>query len=209
MGKKGSLKLALSSQQTRLKKKQEVVQAAQIAKQRGKKVAVAANGKERTTSALVVIPFKVTDKILLVGEGNFSFTRALVCDPPSALQYLPPSSVVATAYDTEAQCFEKYTEARAIVEELRGKGVEVIFGVDATKLEKNAALRGRKFDKIMWNFPHTGKCMFCSTVRICQLSFYQARELLTKIETFSVIKFFSWHFCVLQHTYFAEVPYPL
>ena len=157
MGKKGSLRSALSSQQTRLKKKQEAAQAAQVAEQRGKKPTAVAKGKGKATAKPVTIPFKATDKILLVGEGNFSFARALVCDPPPVLQYLPPANVVATAYDTEEQCFEKYPEAEAIVQELRSKGAEVVFGVDATKLEKNALFRNRKFDKIVWNFPHAGK----------------------------------------------------
>lgn len=164
MRKKSSLKSALSSQQTRLKKKQEIAQAAQASEQRGKKVAATAKGKGKgngqTTPAPVTVPFKATDKILLIGEGNFSFTRALISYPPPILQYLPASNVVATAYDTEAQCFEKYPEARAIVEELRSKGAEIIFGVDATKLEKNAPLRNWKFDKIIWNFPHAGECIY-------------------------------------------------
>ncbi|GJE86229.1 similar to ATP-binding protein (DUF2431) [Phanerochaete sordida] len=159
MAKKGSLKSALSSQQGRLKKKQEAQQAAQVAEQRGTKTPLAkdAKGKAKVTAGPVTVPFKPTDKILLVGEGNFSFARALVCEPPPALEFLPGSSVVATAYDTEAECFEKYPEAKAFVEEIRAKGAEVFFGVDATKLEKVPSLRNRQFDKIVWNFPHAGK----------------------------------------------------
>lgn len=155
MGKKGSLKSALSSQQGRLKKKQDAVQAAQVAEQKGKKSVT--KGKGKATTGPIIIPFKATDRILLVGEGNFSFTRALISEPPTALQYLPPSNVVATAYDTEAECFEKYPEARSIVNELRAKGVEILFGVDATKLESSSFLRNHKFDKIVWNFPHAGR----------------------------------------------------
>ena len=164
MAKKASLKSALSSQQTPLKKKQAATQAAQVAEQRGKNAPLTKNtkGKAKAAAAPVTLPFKSTDKILLIGEGNFSFARALVCDPPSALQYLPASNVVATAYDTEAECFEKYPETRAIVEEIRVKGAEVFFGIDATKLEKISSLRSRKFDKIMWNFPHAGRCSSAS-----------------------------------------------
>ena len=95
MGKKGSLKSALSSQQSRLKKKQEAAQAAQIAEKGKKTAAAAAKGKGKATSAPVTIPFRPTDHILLIGEGNFSFTRALVCDPPSTIQYLPPGNVIS------------------------------------------------------------------------------------------------------------------
>ncbi|EKM61438.1 uncharacterized protein PHACADRAFT_156688 [Phanerochaete carnosa HHB-10118-sp] len=160
MARKASLKSALSSQQSRLKKKQGAIQAAQAAEQRGKRAPLTKDtkGKAKATTAQdVILPFNPTDTILLIGEGSFSFTRALVSEPPPALQYLPASSVVATTYDTEAECFEKYPEAQAIVEEIRAKGAEVFFDVDATKLEKVVTLRNRKFDKIMWNFPHAGK----------------------------------------------------
>lgn len=163
MGKKGKLKSALSGQQARLKKKADAAQAAQVAEQRSKKPAQN-KGKGRATAntgaAPATVPFSPTDLILLVGEGNFSFARALVCDPPESLEFLPANNVVATAYDSEAECFEKYPEAAAIVDELRVKGADVIFGVDGTKLEKHAALKGRLFDKIVFNFPHAGEFVF-------------------------------------------------
>ncbi|KAJ3550613.1 hypothetical protein NM688_g5032 [Phlebia brevispora] len=161
MGKKNSLKSALSSQQSRLKKKQEAKQAAEVEqknKKPGNTARNASKGKAKAThTAPAVIPFKVTDRILLIGEGNFSFTHALVVDAPAALQYFPPANITATAYDSEEECFSKYPEAQDIVQVLREKSVEILFGVDATKLEKNAALRTRRFDRILWNFPHAGK----------------------------------------------------
>jgi len=152
-GKKGSLKAALSSQQSRLKKKDEAIQAARISEQKGKRNSQAKEAPPRSPT----IPFMSSDTILLVGEGNFSFTRALVIDPPASLQYLPAENVTATAYDEEKECYLKYPEAEGIVVGLREKGVQVLFQVDATKLEKCHALRGRRFDKIVWNFPHAGK----------------------------------------------------
>lgn len=156
MGKKNSLKSALSSQQSRLKKKQEAKQAVQVA-EKTKKPGQPANAKGKDkANPPAVVPFRATDKILLVGEGNFSFTRALIVDPPAALQYLPPSNVTATAYDTEEECLLKYPEAREILQVLREKNVEVLFGVDATKLERHPALKSRKYNKIVFNFPHAG-----------------------------------------------------
>ncbi|OCH88746.1 hypothetical protein OBBRIDRAFT_64695 [Obba rivulosa] len=156
-GKKTSLKAALSSQQTRLKKKQDATQAAQHAE---KSKTAASKGKNKAPMALPLrptIPFSATDRILLIGEGNFSFTRALVLHPPASLEFLPPQNVTASAYDNEEGCYSKYPDAADIVQSLRDKGVEIVFGVDATKLEKCPALKGRKWDKIMWNFPHAGK----------------------------------------------------
>ncbi|KAG5635254.1 hypothetical protein H0H81_011923 [Sphagnurus paluster] len=170
MGKGKNLKAALQGQQSRLKAKAKLSHAAQVAEQRtqknakqqhsapaaskgkGKGKAVPAPAPRRTT-----IPFRPTDKILLVGEGNFSFARALVCDPPPALQGLPPRNLTATAYDSEEACYEKYDDAREIVAGLRERGVQVVFGVDATRLERTAPLKGRTWDRVVWNFPHAGK----------------------------------------------------
>ncbi|OBZ79178.1 25S rRNA (uridine-N(3))-methyltransferase [Grifola frondosa] len=153
--KKTSLKAALSSQQSRLKKKQEATQAAQLAEK--SKKGAQSKGKGKATPPQTTIPFHPTDNILLIGEGNFSFARALVLRPPASLQYLPAENVTATAYDSEEECFSKYPDAREIVRELREKGAEIVFSVDATKLEKCAILKGKKWDKIVWNFPHAGK----------------------------------------------------
>ena len=120
-----------------------------------KKPKVTTKGKAPARPAF--IPFTSTNRILLVGEGNFSFTAALALNPPPILQYLPAGNITATAYDSEEECYSKYPDAQNIVQQLREKGVEVVFGVDATKLEKCAPLKGRKYDKIMWNFPHAGK----------------------------------------------------
>lgn len=156
-GKKG-LKASLSSQQSRLKKKKEAVQAAELADRKGKKPGAVI--KRKTAAKPAYIPFTTTNRILLVGEGNFSFTAALVVDPPPALQYLPASNITATAYDSEEECYSKYPESQNIVSQLREKGVGVVFGVDATKLEKCGPLKGQKYDKIVWNFPHAGKTAF-------------------------------------------------
>jgi 25S rRNA (uracil2634-N3)-methyltransferase len=149
--KKKALKATLQSQQVRLKKKKKAVQAAEAAEVKGKR-----KGKGKAPPLRPTIPFTPTDKILLIGEGNFSFAHALVIDPPPSLEHLPPSNIVATAYDSEQECYDKYPEARSIVDKLRERGVEVLFGVDATRLEKCGALKARRFDRVVWNFPHAG-----------------------------------------------------
>jgi len=116
-----------------------------------------AKGTPVPTTAKPVVPFKPTDKILLVGEGNFSFARALTIDPPPELVDLPPRNVTATAYDTEEECYAKYADAEGIVKELRAKGVNVLFGVDATKLGKVNGVKGQVWDRIVFNFPHAGE----------------------------------------------------
>ncbi|KAF5332632.1 hypothetical protein D9611_005137 [Ephemerocybe angulata] len=172
---KNKQKLAQSAQMLEAKAKKTHRQQEQVVlegkagknKQRGLPSTSLSNGKGKGKEKVQVplqatqkpiIPFKPTDKILLVGEGNFSFARALVCSPPSPeLVHLPASNVTATAYDTEDECYEKYADAKEIVAEIKEKGVHVVFGVDGTKLGKCQKLKGQRWDRIVFNFPHAGK----------------------------------------------------
>jgi 25S rRNA (uracil2634-N3)-methyltransferase len=147
---KASLRAALSSSQARLKKRKRAEDAATHEQAKG----VKAKGKNPRRPT---IPFKVSDNILLVGEGNLSFAVALLQHPPAPLDHLPPANVTATAFDTEDECYAKYPDAEQNVRVLREKGARVLFGVDATRLEKTSALKGRVFDRIVWNFPHAGE----------------------------------------------------
>ena len=148
--KKSSVKNALSSQQSRLKKKQEVKQAVEHQAMKSK-------SKTKAPPQRSTIPFLPTDRILLIGEGNFSYALALVLHPPPGLEHLPSENVTATAYDSEDECYTKYPEAVQYVQTLRGKGAQIMFGVDATKLERCSPLKGKRYDRIVWNFPHAGE----------------------------------------------------
>ncbi|KAF2771210.1 hypothetical protein EJ03DRAFT_244611, partial [Teratosphaeria nubilosa] len=99
------------------------------------------------------IPFQAEDKILLVGEGDFSFSKSIVeehgcCD------------VTATCLDSKQQLFEKYDpQGEQHVKYLEDEGQTVLYGVDAAKLDSNKALkaaRGPGFDVLIFNFPHVG-----------------------------------------------------
>lgn len=151
--KKKSLQTALLNQQSRLKQKAQIAQAAKTNEK-------AKAAKKQTGKKSATIPFAPTDKILLVGEGNFSFAYALAVNPPSQLLHLPPQNITATAYDTEEECLAKYADAQEKIDALRSKGINLLFGVDATKLEKVSQLKGKRWDKVVWNFPHTGACAF-------------------------------------------------
>ncbi|TFK56889.1 hypothetical protein OE88DRAFT_1690155 [Heliocybe sulcata] len=157
-GNKSSLKAALLSHQARVDKKEKAAKAAKAAEHKSKLGSAKSKGKSKVNQhSPATIPFSPEDTILLVGEGNFSFAHALVVTPPTVLEFLPAKNVTATAYDSEEQCYGKYPECRDIVAALRDKGAELLFSVDATKLEKCSALKGRRFDRIVWNFPHAGK----------------------------------------------------
>ncbi len=86
-------------------------------------------------------PFAKDDTILIVGEANFSFTLSLLLPPRSH----PPSQILATAYDSEQECYSKYPDARDNVERIRrmaGRDDIVLFGVDAGQLEKYKQVTG-------------------------------------------------------------------
>ncbi|CAE6364403.1 unnamed protein product [Rhizoctonia solani] len=101
------------------------------------------------------IPFSSIDRILLIGEGNFSFAHSLL-DHPS-IPSLPPANITATAYDSESDCLSKYPDAQSHISALRSAGATVLFGVDARHLDKTFPLKtGKKWDKVVWNFPHVG-----------------------------------------------------
>jgi len=133
------------------------------------------------------VPFSATDRVLLIGEGDFSFARALVRDEKLGIV---PANVIATTLDQENELKEKYPETlEANVEELKQKGVFVLCNVDATKLEACKALRGRTFDKIVWNFPHVGKLLASSQCNsFANARCLQGRELRTRTVTFARTK---------------------
>jgi 25S rRNA (uracil2634-N3)-methyltransferase len=111
------------------------------------------------------IPFSVYDKILLVGEGDLSFTASLVLDHGAA-------DVLATCFDSQEEVLEKYPSTAsaniAAIHEAFSLGTDVtsqsdnddekvLYNIDATKLNKNKQLRSRgPFSRIFFNFPHTG-----------------------------------------------------
>lgn len=103
------------------------------------------------------IPFQAEDRILLVGEGDFSFSKSIVeehgcCD------------ITATCLDSKEELFEKYTpQAQEHVTYLEQEGQTVLYNVDATKLDKNKTLQkaagqagGQLFEIVLFNFPHVG-----------------------------------------------------
>ena len=165
MGKGKGLKSALQSQQNRLKAKEKLSHAKQLTenKLRRRRNPIAQSSSRdisslqgKKTARNPTIPFKASDRILLIGEGNFSFARALIDHPPTELDSLPPENITATVYDTEEECYTKYPECPSTVAFLIDQGVEVLFGVDATRLERHHTLKGRSWDRIVWNFPHAG-----------------------------------------------------
>ncbi|KAF3938637.1 hypothetical protein ABW19_dt0203814 [Dactylella cylindrospora] len=129
-----------------------------------------------------VVPFEPTDDILLVGEGDFSFTHSIITS-----SHIASSTTLTTSTnESESVTYEKYPQTEAIIAEIkssaqeeesedgqdedtweegdgdgghRGKrskpGHKVFFNVDVTK-KYPKGIRNRRFDAVIFNFPHTG-----------------------------------------------------
>ncbi|EPQ29437.1 uncharacterized protein PFL1_03192 [Pseudozyma flocculosa PF-1] len=119
-----------------------------------------------------VEPFGHDDTILIVGEANFSFTLSLLSQPRNH----SPSQILATAYDSEQECYRKYPDAESNVRKIRELAARedvVVFGVDAGQLDKVKQVTGkskagrsadplapppstRRWSKVWFGFPHVG-----------------------------------------------------
>ncbi|XP_059815331.1 ferredoxin-fold anticodon-binding domain-containing protein 1 [Hypanus sabinus] len=88
--------------------------------------------------------------ILLVGEGNFSFAASL-CDRVSR-----DTRVVATCYQSQ-EAAARHEGTAGNIDYLLEKGAEVYFLVDGTNLQGCPSLSSRRFDRIIFNFPHCGR----------------------------------------------------
>jgi hypothetical protein len=97
-------------------------------------------------------------RVLLLGEGDFTFTRAL------QKKHLGGSEleIVATSFDSHAEVVRKYPEVEGLLRGWKKTGeVRVIHGIDATQdLQSQIAARGEEvlgpFDTVIFNFPHLG-----------------------------------------------------
>jgi 25S rRNA (uracil2634-N3)-methyltransferase len=146
------------------------------------------------------IPFQPEDRILLIGEGDFSFAKSIVnehgcCD------------VTATCLDSKEELFEKYKpQGEEHVAYLEEEGQTVLYGVNAMKLDKSKTLKKSlsdgQFDVVMFNFPHVGGK---STDVNRQVRFNQ--ELL--VEFFKGIQLFLAQGGTIVVTLFEGEPYTL
>ena len=104
-------------------------------------------------------PFSPAPRILLVGEGDFSFSNSL-------LNAHGCVHLVATSYDKVSALRSKYPQSVSHIAALEAEeSCIVLYGVDATKLGKSGVAEGggggkevKKggFDRVVFNFPHVG-----------------------------------------------------
>ena len=98
------------------------------------------------------IPFTPYDSILLVGEGDLSFAKSIV-------EHHGCCDVTATCFDSQTELFEKYEpQAEEHARFLEEESQKVLYGIDATKLDKDKQIKklSTQWDVIVFNFPHVG-----------------------------------------------------
>lgn len=98
------------------------------------------------------------ERILLLGEGNFTFTHDLA-ELFAKGSGLP--SILATSFDTRSQLSEKYPTIEKTLRDLATfNKVQVFHAIDATKCLNSQLLSLscpiEELDHILFNFPHLG-----------------------------------------------------
>ncbi|KAF7142093.1 hypothetical protein RHSIM_Rhsim06G0233200 [Rhododendron simsii] len=106
--------------------------------------------EEREEREIWVKYYCSSHKILLVGEGDFSFSLSLAQSFGSA------SNIVASSLDSYDDLIKKYKQAESNLVKLGKLGAELFHGVDATTMKLHTDLKMRKFNRIIFNFPHAG-----------------------------------------------------
>ncbi|KAG8049864.1 hypothetical protein GUJ93_ZPchr0009g1311 [Zizania palustris] len=112
--------------------------------------AIAAEGDEKEKEVKLLKHYSSVQSILTVGDGDFSFSRAL------ATAFGSGDNLVATSLDTYEDLRIKYSKAESNITELKRMGATVLHGVNAKRMKDHTDLKARRFDRIVFNFPHAG-----------------------------------------------------
>ena len=90
--------------------------------------------------------------ILVLGDGDFSFTYGLGVHCNDVW-----SHICATSLDSRSTVIQKYgADTKRRLEILEKSGATLCFGVDATNIVSTLRTT-EKFDRVIFNFPHSGK----------------------------------------------------
>lgn len=115
-----------------------------------KKATPSAQKQQQQQHQEPTIPFDALDRILVIGDGDLSFSRSLVDTHGCA-------ALLATTYDTEAELLGKYPQAQENKDAIEAEEQRVLHGVDATKLgQKEVKKQAGGWERVLFNFPHVG-----------------------------------------------------
>ncbi|KAM5586822.1 uncharacterized protein ABKV19_005645 [Rosa sericea] len=98
-----------------------------------------------------IMHYSSSQKILLVGEGNFSFAACLAKEFGSA------KNMVATSLDSKESVMVRYSNAApSNLKELEDMGCLILHEVDVHTMRQHPFLVNQLFDRVVFNFPHAG-----------------------------------------------------
>ena len=96
--------------------------------------------------------------ILIVGDGDFSFSSALAGYMGAQDTAVEQPTIVSSSLDSEALLIKKYPQYLQNIQRLNSIGgllsVSVLYGLDATQLGNSSLPHGQRFDSIVFNFPY-------------------------------------------------------
>eukprot|EP01147_Barroeca_monosierra_P009117 gene9117-1418_t len=97
------------------------------------------------------VKYKLTHRILIVGDGDFSFSHGLV-------RHLggDGSNIVATSHDSRKKVIDKYNMSDTHLSDLTASGCRIVHGIDAGDLHNHFPKQANYFHRVIFNFPHTG-----------------------------------------------------
>ncbi|KAL0922655.1 hypothetical protein M5K25_006657 [Dendrobium thyrsiflorum] len=94
--------------------------------------------------------YSSSHRILLVGEGDFSFSACL------ARTFVSAKNMIATSYDNLDKLLEKHWTATTHLDDLKSLGCTLLHGINVKDMHEDSFLKAQRFDRIVFNFPHAG-----------------------------------------------------
>jgi 25S rRNA (uracil2634-N3)-methyltransferase len=97
------------------------------------------------------LPFSPHEQILLIGEGDLSFSSSLIIHHKC-------QHVTATVYESSHELLSKYPHVEENIKAIEDGGGAVRYGIDAMKMRPFTTGKEREgvMDRIFFNFPHVG-----------------------------------------------------
>ena len=109
--------------------------------------------KRQKKRKVVVKRYESGQSILILGDGDFSFSEGLGVHCGESW-----SHICATSLDSRRTVIQKYgQEAKRRLEMLESRGARLRFGIDATDIRRTLGNAADRFDRVIFNFPHSGK----------------------------------------------------
>ncbi|XP_058725457.1 uncharacterized protein At4g26485-like [Vicia villosa] len=97
-----------------------------------------------------IMHYRSSHRILIVGEGDFSFSLSLARAFGSAV------NMVATSLDDRESLVLQYGSASSNLRELEVLGCTIFHNVDVHNMTQHHYLNNKSFNRIIFNFPHAG-----------------------------------------------------